>query len=89
MVFIKSKPDSKAVLTVSQILIICMPALFLAFNYMLYGRLLSMCIGDKYAIIRGKWITMVFVGFDISTFIIQVKFPTLLRLPDVVLTSFE
>lgn len=66
-----SHQDSKNILIVENVLISCMPALFLAFNYIVYGRLLLHTLGRRHTLIRPTIISTVFVLSDIFTFLIQ------------------
>lgn len=56
-----------------QFFLICSPALFLAFNYMVYGRFIRQRVGAKYCLIRPERITKFFILSDITTFGIQVR----------------
>ena len=68
----KYKPDSVALFAVEQLLIVCAPAAFLAFNYIVYGRLISY-IGAEHSIVNPQKIAKIFVISDISTFLMQVR----------------
>jgi len=50
-----------------------MPALFLAYNYMLYVRLIMHNIGAKHSFFKPTIIAKMFVGIDVFTFIVQVS----------------
>jgi len=72
-VFIQQKSDSIPLYAVSQAFIVCMPALFLAYNYMLYVRLIMHNIGAEYSLFKPTIIAKMFVGIDVTTFIVQVS----------------
>ncbi|KIY71301.1 hypothetical protein CYLTODRAFT_369641 [Cylindrobasidium torrendii FP15055 ss-10] len=63
--------NSKALLIAQNVIIVCAPAAFFAFNYILYGRLVSSAIGPQYSLIRPSRVATIFVASDILTFIIQ------------------
>ncbi|KAK7470195.1 hypothetical protein VKT23_001633 [Stygiomarasmius scandens] len=63
--------QSKTVLIPEEVLVSCSPAAYLAFNYIVYGRLLRFNIGSRHSLIRPNWIAAFFVTSDISTFVIQ------------------
>ena len=67
-----SNPNSKGDLIIENVLITCMPALFLAFNYILYGRLLLHTLGRRHTLLRPTIIATVFVTSDVVTFLVQV-----------------
>jgi len=73
--------QSKTVLIPEEVLVSCSPAAYLAFNYIVYGRLLRFNIGSRHSLIRPNWGAAFFVTSDISTFVIQVHRNTFL--PDV------
>ncbi|KAF5314198.1 hypothetical protein D9758_018842 [Tetrapyrgos nigripes] len=66
-------PDhqTKAILIPEEVLVSCSPAVYLAFNYIVYDRLLRFNIGDRHSLIRPSWIGAVFIFSDVSTFVIQ------------------
>lgn len=66
-----SHPDSKGILIAQQVFVVCMPALFLAFNYIVYGRLLLYTLGRRHTLLRPTIIATVFVSSDILTFLVQ------------------
>lgn len=49
------------------------PAAFLAFNYIVYGRLVRLSIGLKYSMVNAAKVARFFVISDIATFLIQVR----------------
>ncbi|KAF8484081.1 RTA1 like protein-domain-containing protein [Gautieria morchelliformis] len=51
--------------------IVLSPALFLAFNYILYGRLIRLAVGRAHAFIRPERVATLFVLSDVFTFIVQ------------------
>ncbi|KAJ4479096.1 RTA1 like protein-domain-containing protein [Lentinula aciculospora] len=62
---------SKTIMIVEEVLTLCSPAAFLAFDYIVYGRLLLNCIGARHSFIRPQWVSTFFITSDISTFVIQ------------------
>jgi len=68
----KYKSDSIALFAVEQLFIICAPAAFLAFNYIVYGRLIYY-LGEEHSIVKPQRVAKIFVISDISTFLIQVR----------------
>jgi len=67
------KPDDIALYATSTALILVMPALFLAFNYMTYVRLIMHNIGAKHTLLKPNIAAKVFVGVDLFSFIVQVS----------------
>jgi len=67
----KNSSTSTGLYVLEDTLIVCSPAAFLAFNYILYGRLVRSCIGSKHSLVRPEIVGRVFVISDISTFLIQ------------------
>ncbi|TFK99440.1 hypothetical protein BDV98DRAFT_584113 [Pterulicium gracile] len=57
----------------TQLVIICSPAAFLAFNYILYGRLLADNVRPEYSMMRPAIVSKVFIISDVSTFFLQVS----------------
>lgn len=70
-----SSLDSLPLYIGAQLLIIVSPAAFLAFNYVLYGRLIRIFAGHQpgYSLIRPQLVTRVFVISDVATFFMQVR----------------
>lgn len=68
----KYEPDSTILFTIQQLFIVCSPAAFLAFNYVLYGRLISY-VGAEHSIVKSQKIATIFVISDVSTFMMQVR----------------
>jgi len=68
-----SNQDSIGVFIGQQLLIILSPASFLAFNYIIYGRLILHCVGREYSFVRPEIVTRLFVISDVVTFFIQVS----------------
>jgi len=68
----KNHPDSNILLAIQQLFIICAPAAFLAFNYIVYGRLIS-SVGPQHSIVKPQKVAKIFVISDIFTFLIQVR----------------
>lgn len=63
--------DSLILFILTQLIIICAPAAFLAFNYILYGRLLQGRVNPKYSIMRPTIVSRVFIISDVTTFLLQ------------------
>lgn len=53
------------------LLILVAPALFAASIYMVLGRLIRLVRAESYSSIRPSWLTKIFVGGDILSFIVQ------------------
>ena len=53
-------------------LVVLSPATFLAFNYIIYGRLIRLCVGRQHSFIRPEWVGKTFVWSDVLTLIVQV-----------------
>lgn len=53
-----------------QVIIVVTPVFFAAVHFTLLGRVLSI-FGDKYALIKPKWIVPFFVSVDVASLIIQ------------------
>jgi len=70
-IFMTEHPTSMTWVVTSQIFIVCSPAAFLAFNYILCGRLLSMRVGRHHSPVRPERVSTLFVISDVSTFMIQ------------------
>lgn len=70
-----SNPTSLPLFIMAQLLIIVSPAAFLAFNYILYGRLIRIFAGNQpgYSLIRPQTVARTFVISDIVTFFMQVR----------------
>ncbi|KAJ3740933.1 RTA1 like protein-domain-containing protein [Lentinula detonsa] len=62
---------SKTTMIIEEVLTLCFPAGFLAFNYIVYGRLVLYCVGARHSLIRPQWVSTFFIMSDISTFVIQ------------------
>ncbi|KAJ7587852.1 RTA1 like protein-domain-containing protein [Mycena floridula] len=70
-IILVSQQDSKPIFITSTVLISCFPATYLAFNYIVYGRLLMHSLGPRYSIIKPSIIGLVFIMSDVTTFIVQ------------------
>ncbi|KAL9608670.1 MAG: hypothetical protein Q9167_006522 [Letrouitia subvulpina] len=53
------------------ILLLVAPALFAASIYMELGRIIQLTHGEKYSMIRQRWLTKIFVAGDILSFLMQ------------------
>ncbi|KAJ3758563.1 RTA1 like protein-domain-containing protein [Lentinula raphanica] len=62
---------SKTIMILEEVLTLCFPACFLAFNYIVYGRLVLLCLGARHSVIRPQWVSTFFILSDVSTFVIQ------------------
>ncbi|TFK99442.1 RTA1 like protein-domain-containing protein [Pterulicium gracile] len=63
--------DSLILFILTQLIIICAPAAFLAFNYILYGRLLDGRVSPEFSIMRPSIVSRVFIISDVTTFLLQ------------------
>lgn len=68
------KVESSPIFIFSQIFVIVSPASFLAFNYILYGRLLRPFTSGRgrYTLIKPEKVALIFISSDVVTFIVQV-----------------
>ena len=73
-VLLSSNQTSKAIFILEEVLIIVSPAAFLAFNYVVYGRIISEAVGQRkgFTLVRPNWVSTIFVISDIVTFLMQV-----------------
>lgn len=53
------------------LLLLLGPALFAASIYMILGRLILLTGGERYSLVRRTWLTKIFVGGDIMSFMMQ------------------
>jgi hypothetical protein len=53
------------------LLLLVAPALFAASIYIILGRIIILVDGERYALIRQKWLTKIFVCGDIISFLVQ------------------
>ena len=56
---------------VTAILVLVAPALFAASIYMLLGRIILLNGGERLSVIKRRWLTKIFVGGDILSFLMQ------------------
>lgn len=56
---------------ISTVLILLAPALYAASIYMIFSRLIILLEGKEYSLIRVNWLTKIFVGGDVVSFIMQ------------------
>ncbi|PAV23289.1 RTA1 like protein [Pyrrhoderma noxium] len=65
--------DNLGIFVASQFFIIVSPATFLAFNYIIYGRMMRTFAGDRpqYSLIRPRFVSTIFVISDFFTFVLQ------------------
>jgi hypothetical protein len=53
------------------LLLLVAPALFAASIYIILGRIILLVDGERYALIRQKWLTKIFVTGDVISFMVQ------------------
>ena len=53
------------------LLLLLGPALYAASIYMILGRLILLTNGERYSLVRRKWLTKLFVGGDVLSFLMQ------------------
>jgi hypothetical protein len=53
------------------LLILIAPALFAASIYIILGRIILMVDGERYCVVRLKWLTKMFVTGDVLSFLLQ------------------
>jgi hypothetical protein len=53
------------------LLLLVAPALFAASIYIILGRIIILVDGERYALIRQKWLTKIFVTGDVISFLVQ------------------
>jgi hypothetical protein len=53
------------------LLILVAPALFAASIYIILGRIILLVDGERYALVRRKWLTKMFVAGDVLSFMLQ------------------
>jgi hypothetical protein len=70
-IILANNQDSLGLFIIEQIFIICSPACFLAFNYIVYGRLITEWVNPQYSLLRPSIVAKVFITSDILTFLIQ------------------
>lgn len=56
---------------INTLLVLVAPALFAATIYMELGRIIELLQGEKHSMIRLKWLTKIFVGGDVLSFLMQ------------------
>jgi hypothetical protein len=66
-----SKNDVWAPFIMQSLLILVAPALFAASIYIILGRVILMVDGERYSMIRQKWLTKTFVAGDVLSFMMQ------------------
>ncbi|KAJ7598735.1 RTA1 like protein-domain-containing protein [Mycena floridula] len=70
-VVVVNNPSSIGYYAIMSFLVSCMPALFFAWQYILYGRLLKHSLGARHSIISPNIVSVVFICSDAFTFLIQ------------------
>jgi hypothetical protein len=53
------------------LLILIAPALFAASIYIILGRIILLVDGERYSLVRRKWLTKMFVAGDVLSFLLQ------------------
>jgi hypothetical protein len=53
------------------LLILVAPALFAASIYIVLGRVILLVDGERYSLVRRKWLTKIFVAGDVFSFLLQ------------------
>lgn len=53
------------------LLILVAPALFAASIYIILGRIILLVDGERYSLVRQKWLTKIFVTGDVFSFLLQ------------------
>ncbi|KAI9648574.1 hypothetical protein NHQ30_003211 [Ciborinia camelliae] len=56
---------------IQSLFILLAPAFFAASIYMVLGRIIGLTQGEKYSLIRARWLTKIFVGGDVLSFLMQ------------------
>ncbi|PPQ94007.1 hypothetical protein CVT25_009855 [Psilocybe cyanescens] len=64
-------PQSKGIYIMEYLFVVLSPCAFIAADYVLLGRLAKHLNADKHLLVTSRRITIVYVGSDISTFLIQ------------------
>jgi hypothetical protein len=55
------------------LLILLAPALFAASIYIILGRIILLVDGERYSLMRQKWLTKAFVAGDLFSFLLQMS----------------
>jgi hypothetical protein len=56
---------------IQSLLLLVAPALFAASIYIILGRVILLVDGERYSLIRQRWLTTIFVCGDVFSFLIQ------------------
>ncbi|KAF2635475.1 RTA1 domain-containing protein [Massarina eburnea CBS 473.64] len=64
-------PLSRNAFIIQQLLLLVAPALFAASIYIVLGRIIILVDGERYSLIRQKFLTAVFVSGDVISFLVQ------------------
>ncbi|KAH6989122.1 RTA1 like protein-domain-containing protein [Ilyonectria sp. MPI-CAGE-AT-0026] len=67
---------------VQSLLILIAPALFAASIYMILGRIIILVDGEKYSLIKRRWLTKFFVVGDVISFLMQIGGGGMLTMDD-------
>ena len=71
---VAKQPFSLALFLIEEIFVVGSPAAFIAFNYIVYGRMMHMTVGDKpgFTLLKPTHVSTIFVVSDVLTLNIQV-----------------
>lgn len=67
----RSNVDSTPLYALQTVLILLAPPLYSASIYMVLGRLMRYLHAEHHSLIRVKWVTKIFVGGDVLSFLMQ------------------
>jgi len=66
-----ANPNSLGIFMAVQLFLICSPGAFLAFNYIVYGRLIRNRVGPQFSLVKPHRVARLFVISDVTSFLIQ------------------
>ena len=71
---VSEHPYSKVSFILEELFIVVSPAAFLAYNYIVYGRVMRGSVGEKagFSLLRPSRVSTIFVASDVITFLMQV-----------------
>ena len=72
---VAKNPYTKILFILEEMFVVVSPAAFLAFNYIVYGRIMRESVGDTrgYSLLKPSLVSTIFVISDIVTFLMQVS----------------
>ena len=72
---VAKNPFSQALFIVEELFTVVSPAAFLAFNYIVYGRIMRVSVGDRtgFSLLKPTRVSTIFVISDVVTFLMQVR----------------